>query len=119
MKDGMIDIMVSMMPYMKPLMWSGLAFSIIGLTLVAMGWLLKKELQTIINWTGRFVLAVAVFFISAQIAGYFLSMPPTINFGDASKFEFNLVSFWQIGIAFLVVALLIRYTAGLKRQATA
>ncbi len=115
MKDAMIDMMVSMMPYMKPLMWTGAGFAILAIALIAINFLLKKESNKIIRWSGHIVLVVSVFFILAQIAGYFLSMPPTINFGDASKFEFVLVSFWQIGVALLVAALLIKFSPKLSK----
>lgn len=106
----MIDMMVSMMPYMKPLMWTGAGFALLAILLIAINSLLNKQSNKAIHWSGHIVLAVAVFFILAQLAGYFLNMPPTINFGDASKFEFNLVSFWQIGLVLLVAAMLIKFS---------
>ena len=45
-------------------------------------------------------------------------MPPTVNFGDSSKFEFILVSFWQIGIALLIASLIIKYLAKKKSLQT-
>lgn len=45
-------------------------------------------------------------------------MPPTINFGDSSKFEFILVSFWQIGVALLIASLVIKYLAKIKTSQT-
>lgn len=109
MKDTMIDIMVSMMPLMKPFMWFGVVVAIIGFLFVIAKYALKSDNTKIIVWSGRLVFLVSVFFLAAQVAGHFLSMPPTINFGDSSKFEFILVSFWQIGAAFLVSGLIIKF----------
>ena len=109
MKDMMINLMVNMMPFMKPFMWIGVVVAAIGLMFVIAKRVFKIDNSTVITWTGRVVLITAIFFLAAQAAGYFLSMPPTINFGDSSKFEFILVSFWQIGVAFLVSALVIKF----------
>jgi len=109
MKDVMIDIMVNMMPLMKPFMWLGIAAAILGFTFVVAKLALNKHNSKAIVWSARIVFSIAIFFMAAQIAGHFLSMPPTINFGDSSKFEFILVSFWQIGVAFLVSALIIKF----------
>lgn len=116
MKDIMIDIMVSMMPIMKPFMWFGVAVTIIGFLFVIAKFVLKSDNSKIIVWSGRFVFLVSVFFLLAQLAGQFLNMPPTINFGDSSKFEFILVSFWQIGVAFLVSGLIIKFIGASNRS---
>ena len=116
MKDIMIDMMVAMMPYMKPVMWIGIVVAVIGLLLVASKIIFKMELQKGIIWSGRIALSTAIFFLAAQVAGYFLNMPPTVNFGDSSKFEFILVSFWQIGAALLVASLIIKYLATIKNS---
>ena len=73
-----------------------------------------SDMEKSILWSGRIALYTAVFFIAAQIAGYFLNMPPTVNFGDSSKFEFILVSFWQIGTALLIASLIIKYLLSVK-----
>jgi len=115
MKDMMIDMMVSMMPFMQPFMWLGVVVAILGFMFILVSLLLKSNVSKAITWAGRIVLGVAVFFIAAQVAGYFLNMPPTINFGDSSKFEFILVSFWQIGLALLVPALIIKLAGASKK----
>ena len=112
MKDAMIDMMVVMMPYMKPFMWIGVVVAALGLIFILASLVLKSDLHKATSWSVRIVFAVSVFFIAAQIAGYFLSMPPTVNFGDSSKFEFILVSFWQIGLAFLVTGFVIKLANG-------
>ncbi|MFW2373785.1 MAG: hypothetical protein ACN4GM_11740 [Gammaproteobacteria bacterium] len=109
MKDVMIDIMVAMMPLMKPFMWLGILVAILGFMMVGAKLAFNKHNANAIVWSERVVFFIAIFFLAAQIAGHFLSMPPTINFGDISKFEFILVSFWQIGVAFLVSALIIKF----------
>jgi len=115
MKDTMIDMMVSMMPLMKPFMWAGIVAAAIGIALLVANMLLKNNSNKIIIWSNRVVFGISIFFIAAQIAGYFLSMPPTINFGDSSKFEFILVSFWQIGVAFLVAGIAIRFANNFRK----
>lgn len=109
MKDVFVDMMVAMMPLMKPFMWFAVAVAMLGLVLAVSNWLFKTEIRKSVLWSGRIVLAAAGFFLAAQFAGYVLSMPPAVNFGDASKFEFILVSFWQIGLALLIVGLVIRF----------
>jgi len=116
MKDMMIDMMVLMMPYMKPVMWVGAVFAVIGLLIIISKFVLKIDMQKSILWSGRIALSTAVFFLAAQIAGYFLNMPPTVNFGDSSKFEFILVSFWQIGVALLVASLIIKFLSSKQRS---
>ncbi|VAW56372.1 hypothetical protein MNBD_GAMMA07-571 [hydrothermal vent metagenome] len=114
MKDTLIDMMVAMMPLMKPFMWLGVVVAAIGIILIVTNFALKSNMQKAVTWSARIVLGVSIFFIIAQVMGYFLSMPPTINFGDSSKFEFILVSFWQIGAGFLVVSFIIKFLSGDK-----
>ncbi|VAW58152.1 hypothetical protein MNBD_GAMMA11-863 [hydrothermal vent metagenome] len=119
MRDTMIDMMVMMMPLMKPFMWFAATVAILGLIFIIANIALKKDGQKATTWISRIVLIAAVFFLSAQAAGYFLNMPPTINFGDSSKFEFILVSFWQIGAAFLVASILLKLIGGSGKTAEA
>ena len=118
MKDMMIDMMVLMMPYMKPFMWIGVVVAALGLVIIVANYALKSDMHKAVVWSGRVVFAVSIFFIAAQVAGYFLNMPPTVNFGDSSKFEFILVSFWQIGLAFLVAGLVIKFAGSNKKEAS-
>lgn len=118
MKDTMIDMMVAMMPFMKPVMWVGVIVAIIGLTFIATKIIFKMDMQKSITWSVRIALSTAIFFLVAQVAGYFLNMPPTINFGDSSKFEFILVSFWQVGVALLIASLVIKYLAKMNTSQT-
>ena len=115
MKDIFIDIMVTMMPIMKPFMWFSAAVAIIGFIFIVAKIAFKIDTSKVTVWSGRIVILSAVFFLAAQLAGHLLSMPPTINFGDSSKFEFILVSFWQIGVVFLVSGLGIKFLASASK----
>ncbi|MFV1984824.1 MAG: hypothetical protein ACC657_14860 [Thiohalomonadales bacterium] len=117
MKDSMIDTMLAMMPYMKPFMWFGAAFAVIGIVLILAQLMFKSNANKGIVLSMRIVLVTAVFFLLAQAAGVYLSMSPTVNFGDSSKFEFILVSFWHIGLAFLFTALILKILGKTKQQA--
>ncbi|MFV2059881.1 MAG: hypothetical protein ACC653_04300 [Gammaproteobacteria bacterium] len=109
MKDSMIEIMIAMMPYMKPFMYFGMAFVVLAIILVLTKMAAKTTENKALRWSLRFVFITAGFFLLAQGMGIILSMPPTINFGDSSKFEFILVSFWQVGLVFLFVALVLKF----------
>lgn len=114
MKNMMIDMMIAMMPYMKPVMWLGVIVAAMGLLFVISNLLFNKDIKKGITWSVRITLATAAFFLAAQLAGFLLNMPPTINFGDSTKFEFILVSFWQIGSVLLIASLIIKFLATLK-----
>ncbi len=116
MRDSLINMMVAMMPLMKPFMWLGVVVAAIGIILVITNFALKSNMHKAIAISAKIVLGVSVFFIAAHVMGYFLSMPPTINFGDSSKFEFILVSFWQIGAIFLVIGFIIKFLSGSKKR---
>jgi len=119
MRDTMIDMMVMMMPLMKPFMWFGAAIAILGVVFIIANIVFKTESKKAITWSSRIVLIAAGFFLLAQAAGHFLNMPPTINFGDSSKFEFILVSFWQVGVGFLIAGIILKFTGGSNKQAEA
>jgi len=119
MKDSMIDMMLAMMPYMKPFMWFGVVIVIIGALLILTRIVSKSNGNSAITWTVRIAFISAGFFLAAQAAGVYLSMAPTVNFGDSSKFEFILVSFWQIGLAFLIAAVIMKLLGGKKQQSAA
>ena len=118
MKDMMIDMMVAMMPYMKPVMWVGVISAVLGLVFIVSKFVFKMDMKKSVLWSGRIALTTAIFFLAAQIAGYFLNMPPTVNFGDSSKFEFILVSFWQIGLILLVASLAIKYLSTINNNSS-
>lgn len=101
MKMMLMDIMTAMMPYMKPLVWLALAAFIAGLALALMG---GEGSVKFVRLAFGIVLGVGVFFIAAQLMGLLLGAGPSINFGDPRKFQFILVPFWQLGIACLAGA---------------
>ncbi len=118
MRDSLIDMMVAMMPLMKPFMWLGVVVVAASIILIVTNFALKGNMHKAISISAKIVLSVSVFFIAAHVMGYFLSMPPTINFGDSSKFEFILVSFWQIGAAFLIAGFIIKFLSGSEKDLT-
>ncbi|MCB1521702.1 MAG: hypothetical protein KDJ37_14155 [Hyphomicrobiaceae bacterium] len=117
MRQFMIDMMILMMPAMKPMVWIGVGFAILGIVLLIAHMLFRSDNGGYILFSGRILLGLAVFFLACQVAGMLLGMPPKINFGDFEKMEFILVPFWQIGAAFLAVALALGFIGGRTRQA--
>ncbi len=105
----LIDIMTAMMPFMKPLAWLALAAFVAGLVMT----LLRGEgSRKIGRIAGRLVLGIGIFFLAAQLMGMMLGANPSINFGDARKFQFILVPFWQLGLACLAAAVVLRLLPG-------
>lgn len=113
MKQMLLDMMVAMMPFMMPIVWIGYAAVAIGALLIVAGLVMPGVAQSrgLALLAGRVAAAVGLFFIACQIAGVLLGATPAINFGDSTKFEFNLVPFWQVGAAFLVAGILIGFFA--------
>ncbi len=107
----MVDIMLKLMPFMMPLLWAGIALVAIGVILILVKPLLKSNTSKGITWSAWLVFTLAVFFAAAQVIGNFLELSPSINLGDAKAGEFNLVSFWQIGLAFFVAAVVMKLLA--------
>ena len=116
MKQFMIDMMIMMMPVMKPLVWLGFALVIVGAILMVMRQILDDKNGSMVLLAGRILLGLAGFFLACQVAGTFLGMPPKINFGDFEKMEFILVPFWQIGLGFLIAALIYGFVGGRRHQ---
>lgn len=121
MKQTLLEIMVAMMPFMMPIVWIGYASVAIGALLLIGGLLAPRLTRTrpSARLAGGTAAGVGLFFVACQIAGAVLGAQPAINFGDSSRFEFNLVPFWQIGGAFIVGGLLIAYIAGRGRPQSA
>ncbi len=105
MKGFLMDMMSAMMPFMKPLVWTALAAFIIGLVLAFAG---GTSTRALARFARRVVLAIGIFFVVAQLMGLWLGAQPSINFGDPRKFEFILVPFWQLGLAALAGAFVMR-----------
>jgi len=119
MKDTMINIMVTMMPAMKPFMWFSTAIALLGFIFIMTNLIFKHKNMVLISWSAKIVLTTSILFFLAQMAGYFLNMPPTINFGDSSKFEFILISFWKIGLVFLLAGIVLRYISNINKTVKA
>ncbi len=115
MKQMMMDMMILMMPAMKPLVWIGAAVAVGGVALVILRQIMNEKNGQMVLLAGRIMLGLAVFFLGCQVAGMWLEMAPQINFGDFEKMEFKLVPFWQIGIGFFVVALVLGFVGGRRR----
>jgi hypothetical protein len=115
MKETVINLMLAMMPYMKPFMWTGVGIAVAGLLLLLAQYIFKTNTRRATKWTTVLVFVASVFFILAQVAGYLLNMTPAINFGDSANFEFVLVSFWQIGVGFLLVSIVLKFAGSAKR----
>lgn len=54
-------------------------------------------------WLGRVCLVVGVLLLAANVAMHFVGLSASYNIGDPSKFQFILISFWQIGIALMCI----------------
>lgn len=117
MRQFMIDMMILMMPAMKPMVYAGGVAAVIGFVLLIAHMLFRSDNGGYILLAGRILLGLSLFFFACQIAGMALGMPPKINFGDFSKMEFILVPFWQIAAAFLAASLFLGFFGGRTRTA--
>jgi TRAP-type mannitol/chloroaromatic compound transport system permease small subunit len=117
MHQFMLDMMAMMMPFMMPLVWVGVALIALGvlsvLTRLVSGGLLGNRGAA---WAGTLLIVVGLFFIACQGAGMLLGATPAINFGDSTKYEFDLKPFWMVGLAFLIPGLVIRALRGPSRS---
>lgn len=113
MRQLMMDMMAKMMPFMMPLVWLGVALVVLGILSVVLRLLTGSALASrSASWSGTLLVVVGLFFIASQAAGMLLGATPAINFGDATKYEFNLKPFWMVGLAFLVPGLVVRALRG-------
>ncbi len=109
MKAFLLDVMVMMMPYMKPILYVGAAAAASGFLLalakpiLGMSWVRLNGLL----WSGRIATMVGLFFLACEGMGAMLGAAPQFNLGDSSKFEFWMVPFWQPGLALFVCGLII------------
>lgn len=63
-------------------------------------------------WIGRGCFAVGALLIAANVVMQIMGLSASYNIGDPSKFEFVLVSFWQVGAALVGVGALAVIVAG-------
>lgn len=113
MKDVMLSAMVKMMPLMMPVMWAGagvLALSVVLLLVAGISG--AESVRRWARWSGVLAGAIGALFVASQFAGMALGLSPQMNFGDATKFEFILLPFWQIGLALLISGLFLRCLTG-------
>jgi hypothetical protein len=55
-------------------------------------------MQNVVGWLGWALCLAGLAFIAAYLVLTYNGFAASINFGDSSKFEFNLVPVWQIGL---------------------
>jgi hypothetical protein len=104
----MLDMMVAMMPYMKPLLWVGGLAAVAGFALMLAKPFVDANLRHKgMLWAGRIAAGLGLFFLACQGMGAILGAAPNFNLGDASKFEFIMVPFWQVGAVLFVAALFV------------
>ena len=106
MKQMMLDMMVRMMPFMMPLVYLGGALIAIGI-LATLAQLVSGRGGGIAKLAAWLLVILGIFFLASQLAGMMLGATPSINFGDSTKFEFDLKPFWQVGLALLIPGALI------------
>ncbi len=109
MNAFLMNMMVMMMPYMKPILYIGLVAAALGFILGMAKPVLGMSRARLIGllWSGRAATIVGLFFLACEGMGAMLGAAPQFNLGDSSKFEFWMVPFWQPGAALLVSGLII------------
>lgn len=114
----LLDMMTAMMPYMKPILYIGGLAAVAGVALMfSRPFIGNTELrQTGLLWSGRIAAGVGMFFFACQIMGAILGAAPMFNLKDSSKFEFQMVYFWQVGAVLFLVALLIGNSLASSRR---
>jgi hypothetical protein len=65
-----------------------------------------------LGWMGRGCVVAGVLLIAANIAMHLMGLSASYNIGDASKFEFILISFWHLGAIIVGVGALTLVIAG-------
>ena len=106
-----MDLMIKMMPLMMPLVYAGGALIGIGV-LATVARFAFGQGRAIAKLAGWAAVVLGIFFLGCQGAGMWLGTEPSVNFGDTSKFEFDLKPFWEIGLVLLVLGLLIALAGG-------
>ncbi|MGO9460265.1 MAG: transporter [Rhodomicrobium sp.] len=107
MKQTMMELMTQMMPYMMPAVYAGAALLAIGV-IALLVWFFSGWCTRLLRLAGRLLIVFGLFFLACEFAGLFLGAEPKINFGDATKFEFNTKPFWMFGLAFLIPGIVMR-----------
>lgn len=118
MTNFLITVMGAMMPYMMYIVWLGEAALVVGALAFLFARFTAGESETarsIVLLAGRVAAGAGIFFLACQAMGMLLGATPAINMGDATKFEFNLVPFWQIGAVGLLGGIVLGYLWGRVR----
>ena len=106
MNAFLLDVMVALMPFMKPLLWLGVLAAGAGVALLFAKTYIDEGLRHKgLLWSGRIAAGLGLFFIACQGMGATLGAMPAFNLGDTSKFEFIMVPFWQPGLALFLAAI--------------
>jgi len=116
----MLDMMVMMMPWMKPLLYIGLLASLAGFGFAFAKAMLGEEARLKgLLWSGRVAAVLGLFFFACEVMGAILGAAPQFNLGDSTKFEFWMVPFWQAGALLFICGLLIGNVLAHARDKTA
>jgi hypothetical protein len=100
-----------------PLVWLGVALIAFGVLSVVLRLVTHSALASRgASWSGTLLMLVGLFFLASQGAGMLLGAAPSINFGDAANYEFDLKPFWMVGLAFLVPGLVVKALRGASRS---
>ena len=110
MKQMVLGMMSTMMPYMMPLVWLGAGLVVAGFVFLVLGLVIGRGgvLHRGVAWAGALSLLLGAFFLLSQFIGMWLGATPAINLGDSRQYQFILVPFWQVGLALLVSGAIIR-----------
>ena len=60
-------------------------------------------MRRVLGWFGGGCLCAGALLIAANVAMHLMGLSASYNIGDPSKFEFILISFWQIGTALILI----------------
>jgi heme/copper-type cytochrome/quinol oxidase subunit 3 len=104
MKQLTISVMAAAMPYMSWLVWLGVLLLAAALIATAATALFGKG-ASLARRASALALCVGIIFVACQVVGWLLGMSPQINFEQFTGKAFDLRPFWQIGVGFVVPAL--------------
>ncbi len=62
----------------------------------------------VLLWISWVLIIISVSLIIGHLVAFYLGMSASYNFGDPSKYEFFLVSFWKLGLGALIPGLVVR-----------
>ncbi len=65
---------------------------------------------------GRFLLIMGIIYIMCQIAGVFLGLSASVNFGDFMNWQNVIVEFWKLGVGMIIVGSLLSVSGRMARD---